>query len=220
MRVLIAEDDEVLADGLERYLRQAGYATERVASGTHADSRLATEEFDLAILDIGLPGLDGFDVLRRLRARRSEIAVLILTARDAVEDRVRGLDLGADDYLVKPFALLELEARLRAIVRRGQPMDNAQISYGALTLDIEAKRAWLKGEPIRLTAREWRILEFLILRAGKMVSKDQIVSALSAADDEVSYSAIEVHISHLRQKIEAAGVRIRSIRGFGYYLET
>ncbi|HYH41678.1 MAG TPA: response regulator [Burkholderiales bacterium] len=220
MRVLIAEDDEVLADGLERYLQQAGYVTERVGSGAHADSLLATGEFDLVILDIGLPGIDGFEVLRRLRARRGEIAVLILTARDAVEDRVRGLDLGADDYLVKPFALLELEARLRAIVRRGQPMDNAHVSYGALTLDLDAKRAWLKGEPIRLTAREWRILEFLILRAGKMVSKDQIVAALSAANDEVSYSAIEVHISHLRQKIEAAGVRIRSIRGFGYYLET
>ena len=219
MRVLIAEDDEVLADGLERYLKQAGYATQRVANGAHADSLLATEEFDLAILDIGLPGLDGFEVLRRLRARRREIAVLILTARDAVDDRVRGLDLGADDYLVKPFALVELEARLRAILRRGQPLDNTHVSYGALTLDIDAKRAWLKGEPIRLTAREWRILEFLILRAGKMVSKDQIVSALAAADDDLSYSAIEVHISHLRQKIDPA-VRIRSIRGFGYYLET
>ena len=220
MRVLIAEDDEVLADGLARYLQQAGYGTERVANGAHADSLLSTEEFDLVILDIGMPGLDGFEVLRRLRARRREIAVLILTARDAVEDRVRGLDLGADDYLVKPFALVELEARLRAIVRRGQPMENANVSYGALTLNLDAKRAWLKGEPIRLTAREWRILEFLILRAGKMVSKDQIVSALSGADDELSYSAIEVHISHLRQKIEPGGLRIRSIRGFGYYLET
>ena len=219
MRVLIAEDDEVLADGLDRYLRQAGYNTQRVASGAHADALLAVEAFDLVILDIGLPGLDGFEVLRRLRSRRREVAVLVLTARDAVEDRVRGLDLGADDYLVKPFALVELEARLRAIARRGQPLDETRVVYGPLMLDLDAKRAWLEGEPVRLTAREWQILEFLILRAGKMVSKDQIASAIGSPDEEMSYSAVEVHISHLRQKIEPAGVRIRSIRGFGYYLE-
>ena len=219
MRVLIIEDDEVLADGLDRYLKQAGYSTEVVANGAHADSVLQSDSFDLVILDVGLPGLDGFEVLRRLRVRRQEIAVLMLTARDAVEDRVRGLDLGADDYLVKPFALVELEARLRAILRRGQASDNTQIAYGALSLDLEAKRAWLHGQAVRLTIREWQILEFLVLRAGKMVSKDQIVSALSASDDEVSYASVEVHISHLRQKIEPAGVRIRSIRGFGYYLD-
>jgi len=219
MKVLIVEDDEVLADGLQRYLKQAGYNTKHVGSGAQADLLLTVDEFDLVILDIGLPGLDGFEVLRRLRARRRDVSVLVLTARDAVEDRVRGLDLGADDYLPKPFALVELEARLRAIARRGQPMDNAQVSYGPLALDLDAKRAHLNGEPMRLTAREWQILQFLILRAGKMVSKDQIVSALSADNEEVSHSAVEVHISHLRQKIEPAGVRIRSIRGFGYYLD-
>ena len=219
MRVLIIEDDVVLADGLERYLQQAGYRTDVVANGAHADALLAKADYDLVILDIGLPGLDGFEVLRRLRTRRREVHVLVLTARDAVEDRVRGLDLGADDYLIKPFALLELEARLRAIARRGQRVSDTEHIYGPLTLNVDGKRAWVSGEPLRLTVREWQLLEFLVLRAGKMVSKDQIVSGLSRPDDEMSHTAVEVHISHLRQKLEPAGIRIRSIRGFGYYLE-
>ena len=219
MRVLIIEDDAVLADGLQRYLQQAGYTTEVVANGADADALLAKDDYELVILDIGLPGLDGFEVLRRLRARARKVHVLVLTARDAVEDRVRGLDLGADDYLIKPFALLELEARLRAIARRRQPVGDRELVYGPLTLNVEGKRAWVAGEPLRLTVREWQLLEFLVLRAGKMVSKDQIVSALSGSDDEMSHTAVEVHISHLRQKLEPAGIRIRSIRGFGYYLE-
>jgi len=219
MRVLIIEDDTVLADGLQRYLQQAGYTTEVVANGADADALLTKDDYELVILDIGLPGLDGFEVLRRLRARAREVHVLVLTARDAVEDRVRGLDLGADDYLIKPFALLELEARLRAIARRRQPVGDRELVYGPLTLNVEGKRAWVAGEPLRLTVREWQLLEFLVLRTGKMVSKDQIVSALSSPDDEMSHTAVEVHISHLRQKLEAAGIRIRSIRGFGYYLE-
>ena len=226
MRVLIVEDDEVLADGLMRYLQQAGYLTDLATTGPQADAVLATEDFDLVILDIGLPRMDGFEVLRRLRARARQMRararqmpVLVLTARDALEDRVRGLNLGADDYLVKPFALLELEARLRAIVRRGQVTADARLAYGPLTLDLEGKRAWLSDEPLRLTIREWQLLEFLVLRAGKMVSKDQIISALSAADAEISHTSVEVHISRLRQKLDPAGIRISSIRGFGYYVD-
>jgi two-component system OmpR family response regulator len=218
MRVLIVEDDAVLGDGLERYLQQAGYTTDVVANGADADALLKKDDYELVILDIGLPGLDGFEVLRRLRARPREVHVLVLTARDAVEDRVRGLDLGADDYLIKPFALLELEARLRAIARRRQPVNETEVVYGPLTLNVEGKRAWVEGQPLRLTIREWQLLEFLVLRAGKMVSKDEIVSALSD-NDEMSHSAVEVHVSHLRQKLGPAGIRIRSIRGFGYYLE-
>ena len=219
MRVLIVEDDDVLADGLTRHLQQAGYVTDLATNGAEADAVLANDEYELVILDIGLPGMDGLEVLRRLRARDCQVPVLVLTARDAVEDRVRGLNVGADDYLVKPFALLELEARLRALVRRGQATADARLAYGPLTLDLEGKRAWLSDEPLRLTAREWHVLEFLVLRAGKMVNKDQIISALARSDEELSYTSIEAHISRLRQKLLPAGIRIRSIRGFGYYME-
>ena len=219
LQVLIVEDDAVLADGLVRYLQQAGYRTEVVTNGTDADLQLRSDAYDLVVLDIGLPGLDGFEVLRRLRARGGRARVLMLTARDAVEDRVHGLDLGADDYLVKPFSLQELEARLRAIARRHEDAANKQLNYGPLKLNTDAKRAWIDNEPLRLTIREWQILEFLVSRAGHMVSKDQIVFGLASLDDEMSHTSVEVHISHLRQKLEPAGIRIRSIRGFGYYLE-
>lgn len=219
MRVLIVEDDEVLADGLNRYLQQAGYVTLLAGSGHEADLLLSSEDFDVVVLDLGLPGLDGVEVLRRLRARKQQICVMIITARDAVEDRVLGLDRGADDYLVKPFALAELEARLRAILRRRMASTTSEIAYGPLVLDLEAKRATLHDSPLRLTAREWQLLEFFVLRAGKMVSKSQIAAAISNADNDPSQTSIEVHVSRLRAKIESAGIRIRSIRGFGYYLE-
>jgi two-component system OmpR family response regulator len=219
MRVLIVEDDKVLGDGLTRYLQQNGYIVEVATSGTEADAVLATEDFGLVILDIGLPGMDGFEVLRRVRRRNNYLPVLVLTARDALQDRVHGLDLGADDYLVKPFALLELEARIRAIVRRGQASEGTKLMFGSLVIDTAAKRVWLGEKPLRLTAREWHVLEFLILRAGKIVSKDQIISAIGGADAEVSSNALEVHISRLRSKLEPGGLRIHSIRGFGYYLD-
>jgi two-component system OmpR family response regulator len=219
MRVLIVEDDKVVADGMNRYLRQAGYSTEVAEGGRQADAALTEEDFDLVVLDLGLPGMDGVEVLRRLRARKVNVPVLIVTARDAVADRVQGLNLGADDYLIKPFALAELEARLRAIMRRRQASSNSEVAYGPLVLDLEARRATLKGEPLRLTASQWNVLEFLVLRAGKMVSKDNIAAALRDSDNEVSHSSIEVHVSRLRSKLEGAGIHIRSIRGFGYYLE-
>ena len=219
MRVLIVEDDKVLADGLSRYLRQSGYVVDLAGNGAAADAMLAAEEFGLVILDIGLPGMDGFEILRRIRRRQTYLPVLVLTARDALEDRVHGLDLGADDYLVKPFALQELEARLRAIIRRGQSPKGTKLAYGSLVMDTDAKRAWLADSPLRLTAREWLVLEFLVMRAGKIVNKDQIVSAISNWDADVSHNALEVHISRLRSKLEPAGLKIHSIRGFGYYLE-
>jgi DNA-binding response OmpR family regulator len=218
MRVLIIEDDTVLADGLNRYLQQAGYTTDLAASGGQADAALANGEYDVVVLDLGLPGLDGLEVLRRLRARRNPVPVLIVTARDAVEDRVRGLDVGADDYLTKPFALAELEARLRALVRRRQAATSSRVTYGPLVLDVEARRAWLNGDPLRLTVREWHLLEFLVLRAGKMLNKEQIAAALNRDEEEVSLNSVEVHMSRLRTKL-GEGVHIRSIRGFGYYLE-
>ena len=219
MRVLIVEDDKVLREGLSHYLHDAGYQADAAATGTEADTILVHEDYDLVILDIGLPGLDGLEVLRRMRSRSRYVPALVLTARDSLDDRVHGLDMGADDYLLKPFALLELEARIRAVVRRGQATSDAKIVYGALVLDSQARRAWLSGQPLKLTAREWNILEFLVLRAGKMVNKNQIVSAISSCDEDVSYNSIEVYISRLRSKLELAGIRIRSVRGFGYYLD-
>ena len=219
MRVLIVEDDKVLSDGLTRHLHQSGYVVEVAGNGVEANAVLATEEFDLVVLDIGLPGMDGFEILRRVRRRPGYLPVLVLTARDALEDRVHGLDLGADDYLVKPFALQELEARIRAVLRSGQAGGGTKLAYGSLVMDTDAKRAWLADSPLRLTAREWLVLEFLVTRAGKIVNKDQIVSAISNRDDDVSHNALEVHISRLRSKLEPAGLKIHSIRGFGYYLD-
>ena len=219
LRILIVEDDDLLADGLSSALDKPGYAVDRVSTGDKADAALQQEDYDLIVLDIGLPKMDGFEVLRRLRRRERYVAVLILTARDSVDDRVHGLDLGADDYLVKPFALSEFEARVRALLRRGQVKSTPQLIHAGLTMDTVGHRVWVKGEPLNLTAREWTILEYLLSRPGKVVSKDKIVQAVYNWNEEISLNAIEVHISRLRSKIEPGGVIIRTIRGFGYLLE-
>jgi len=219
MKVLIVEDDKILSDGLVRYLQQAGYVVEAAASGGEADTLLRNDEFDLVVLDIGLPGMDGFEVLRRLRREPRYVPALMLTARDGLEDRIHGLDLGADDYLVKPFSLRELEARIRAVFRRGRAPVDGKLICGPLAVDVAARRAWLHDVPMRLTGREWAVLEYLVLRAGKMVSKEQIISGISGWEGDISHNSIEVHISRLRSKLEPAGLKIHSIRGFGYYLE-
>jgi DNA-binding response OmpR family regulator len=170
------------------------------------------------VLDIGLPDIDGFEVLRRLRQRRSQTNVLILTARDAVEDRVRGLDLGADDYLTKPFSLTEFEARVRALLRRTS-LPSSPIVVGGLSVDIEAKRVTSNGVMIELTVREWALLELFLTRPGRVLSKDYIGQQLFNYDEHLALNTIEVYVSRLRAKIEAAGVRIRTVRGFGYLWE-
>jgi two-component system OmpR family response regulator len=219
MRILIVEDDAVIADGLIRSLRQADYAVDSASDGGQADHMLATQNYDLVILDLGLPKLDGFEVLRRLRRRGSQAPVLILTARDALQDRVKGLDLGADDYLAKPFDLPELEARVRALIRRGQSGSSSMLTHGELALDIAGRRATLKGEPLDLSARELGVLEVLMLRSGRVVSKEQLAEQLYSWGEEAGANAIEVYVHRLRRKLEPAGVAIRTIRGLGYLLD-
>ncbi|HQR22747.1 MAG TPA: response regulator transcription factor [Burkholderiaceae bacterium] len=219
MRILIAEDDAVLADGLSRSLRAAGYAVDIVASGDDADTALTAQNFDLLILDIGLPRLSGLDVLKRLRARNSTVPVLILTAADSVEQRVKGLDLGADDYMAKPFALSELEARVRALTRRAVGSANTILRHGPLTLDQVGHAAFLNERMLDLSARELSLLEILLQRPGRLVSKEQLVDHLCSWGEEVSNNAIEVYVHRLRKKIETDAVRIVTVRGLGYYLE-
>ena len=219
MRILIAEDDPVLADGLTRSLKHADYAVDFVNEGGEADHVLSTQHYDLVILDLGLPRLDGYEVLRRLRHRGSRIPVLVLTARDTLDDRVKGLDLGADDYLTKPFELAELEARVRALIRRGHSGGASLLTHGALSLDTVGRRALLNGEPLDLSARELGVLEVLMLRSGRVVNKEQLAEQLYGWDEEVGANAIEVYVHRLRRKLEPAGVAIRTIRGLGYLLE-
>jgi len=219
MRILIVEDDEVLSDGLSRILSAEGHAAVVAARGESAIEAAGGEHFDLVILDIGLPDLDGFEVLRRLRERGHRMPVLVLTARDKVDDRVHGLDLGADDYMVKPFAMPELAARVRALVRRAQSQRGPRVEHGPLLLDTVARRAFLAGAPLDLAAREWSVLEVLLGRVERVVSKEAIIQAVARWGEELSPNAIEVYVSRLRAKLEAAGIRIRTVRGFGYLLE-
>ena len=218
MRILVVEDDALLARGLTGVLIRAGHAVDCVETGLQADKALRMASYDLVVLDIGLPDIDGFEVLRRLRFRRAATNVLVLTARDAVQDRVHGLDLGADDYLTKPFSVTEFEARVRALLRR-TTLPMGAVSIGRLTIDLEAKRIRINGTSTDLTVREWALLELFMARPGRVLSKEQIAQHLAEYDTQLTLNAIEVYVSRLRAKIETAGVRIRTVRGFGYLWE-
>ena len=219
MRILIAEDDPVLADGLRRTLRQSGYAVDWAKNGGEADAALGANDFDLLILDVSLPKLSGLEVLRRLRARNSSLPVLMLTALDSVGDRVRGLDAGADDYLAKPVELAALEARAGALARRGPSCISPLIKHGRLTFDQVGRVAELCGKRIELSARELSLLELFLRKAGRLVPKEQLVDHLCEWGEEVSANAIEVYVHRLRKKLGPGGIRISTVRGVGYCLE-
>lgn len=218
MHILLVEDDAVLADGLNRTLQAQGMQVEIARDGLQADALLQRNPPLVAVLDIGLPGIDGFEVVRRLRARGDATPVLLLTARDAVEDRVRGLETGADDYLVKPFATPELVARIRALSRRNAPKSNV-LALGNIVLDSGARRARVGERALELSVREWAVLEYLLQHAGRVVSKQQIVDAIAPWGEDLTLNAVEVYVSRLRLKLDGAGVSLRTIRGFGYLLE-
>lgn len=208
----------MLADGLARALRNDGHQVDLASDGVQADQRLVTESFDVVLLDLGLPGMAGGEVLRRLRLRGIRTPVLILSARMDIDERIRMLDSGADDYLVKPITVPELEARCRAIRRRSTGEVVQQLTIGRLHLDLAGQRAWVGPTPLELNAREWSALAFLAQRANRIVTKEQFIDSLYG-DDEISPNALEKCISRLRSRLEPAGVTIRTVRGLGYYLE-
>ncbi|MPZ44180.1 MAG: response regulator [Betaproteobacteria bacterium] len=219
MRILVAEDDAMLADAVARALSQSAHAVDTARSGEDADRALGAIQYDLVLLDLGLPGLDGYEVLKRLRARRSRVPVLILTVRDAVTDRITGLDLGADDYLTKPFHLAELEARVRALIRRANAGTSSELVHGRLRLDMAGRRLYCDSIPLEVSARELAVVELLLLREGRVVTKQQIVDHLYGWEDASTSNAVEVFIYRLRRKLEKSDVDIRTVRGMGYMIE-
>lgn len=220
MRILLVEDDAVLADGLAHTLCQAGYAMTCATTGAQAERILLARQFDLLILDLGLPDTDGHEILRKLRSRRNPVPVLILTARHDIADKIKGLERGADDYLAKPFDLRELEARIRALIRRSHGGLGDGVAVGRLNLDTVHHRILADGETLILSAREYGVLEALMLQAGRVVSKDRIAQRLAVGSEELGDNAIEVYVHRLRKRIEGFGARIRTVRGLGYLLES
>ncbi len=219
MRILVVEDDSVLAAALTRALNQAAYAVDLAEDGDAANAALDSASYDLVVLDLALPKVDGLNVLRRLRDRRSRVPVLVLSARDSLDDRVKGLDLGADDYMTKPFDLPEFEARVRALMRRGQHHATNVLRHGKLQLDLEARRVFYDGKPIDFSARELAVMELLMSRQGRVVTKEQIVDRVFGWGEDVGSNAIEVCVHRVRRKLEPCGIEIRTVRGMGYLLE-
>ncbi|CAH9018084.1 response regulator transcription factor [Candidatus Nitrosacidococcus sp. I8] len=218
MKILLVEDDATLADGLIQTLSQTGYDVTSATTGTYADCALFTQNFDLVILDLNLPGLDGYEILRNLRGRKNSVPVLVLTARNGLDDRVNGLEHGADDYMSKPFELKELEARVRALIRRSYGGFH-HIAMGNLTLDTQAHQIYVNGKSESFSSREYAVLEILFLNLGKVISKDKIAQRLSIHGEILGDNAIEVYIHRLRKRLELWGINIRTLRGLGYLLE-
>lgn len=219
MRILLVEDDHMLSEAVARALTQSAHVVDVSYNGEEGDRALATYEYGLVLLDINLPKLDGFEVLKRLRGRRNAVPVLVMTAREAVEDRISGLDLGADDYLAKPFQLSELEARVRALIRRAHANASSMLTHGRLRLDMAARRLFCDDVPVDLSVRELAVIELLMLKEGKVVTKQQIVDHLYGWEDASNSNAIEVFVYRLRKKLEASDIDIRTVRGMGYLIE-
>lgn len=219
MRILVIEDDETLGHALREFLSQQGYAVDWLQEGSRVVDTVVGQHYDLLLLDLNLPDKSGLDVLRELRAASETLPVLILTARDGVEDRVAGLDGGADDYVTKPFELAELAARVRALGRRRSGQVHAVIEAGPLQFDTVGREVRARGERLNLSVRELSVLEMLMARAGRVVTKRQIVNSLSAWDADFSENAVEVYIYRLRRRLEGTGAGIQTLRGFGYLLE-
>lgn len=219
MRILLVEDDSSIAAATVATLRANSHAVDHVADGIEADLALSDVEYDLLILDLGLPRLDGSEVLRRLRSRHASIPVLVITAREALNDRVRILDLGADDYLVKPFAIAEFEARVRALLRRSVSQGTTLLSIGKLRLDIPGHRAWIGDSPLELTAREFGLIEALAARSHRVTNRAQLVEALCSWDQDLTDNGLDIAIHRVRRKLKDSGANIRTIRGLGYLLE-
>ena len=218
MRILLVEDNRELADWLARLLRKGRYVVDCLHDGVDADAALATQNYDLIILDISLPNLTGLELLRRFRQRRGLTPVIILTASDAVSSRVAGLDAGADDYLVKPFEPDELEARIRAQLRRRQDSRTARVEFGPLALATDARQFTLGGVPLALTAREYSVLEALLLAGGRVVSKAALTGTVFGFDDDATDNALEIYVHRVRKKLGGSSVSIGTLRGLGYAL--
>jgi len=219
MRILLVEDDAILANALKQSLVQGGYAVDCASDGIEANQALMHDSYDCVLLDLGLPKLDGFEVIRQVRARKVDTPILIMTARDALSDRVRGLDLGADDYLIKPFAVPELEARVRALVRRKFGATETTLSLGPLEANSANRQASVQGNSLDLSPREFAALEALLLKAGRVVSKEHLASHLYGWGDEVTDNAIEVCIFRLRKKLAPHDITVKTVRGLGYLLD-
>jgi DNA-binding response OmpR family regulator len=218
MRILIVEDDPTVADALAKTFERQGLQPEVVGDGDRASELLQREEYALILLDIGLPGTDGLTLLKQIRAASPSLPVMLLTARDAIGDRIGGLDLGADDYLVKPFSTDEVAARARALLRRANLRASTDLTHGPLHIDTVTHRVTLDGQPLELTEREWEVLTFLVRRPEQVIAKESLQVAAGGGAG-AGYNAAEVYISRLRAKIEPSGLRIRTVRGFGYMLE-
>jgi two-component system, OmpR family, response regulator len=217
MRILVVEDDAALREGLKTVLERAGHFAAVTGDGVEADDRLTHDAFDLVVLDIGLPRMDGLTVLRRMRQRKQTTPALILSARDQIVDRVRGLDLGADDYLSKPFDRTEFEARVRALLRRGR---GVVAEFGNLKWSWESHQGWVGDQPLALTKNETIVLEALLHSAGRIVTKASLAQRAAADDEPTSDNSVEVYVYRLRRKIEPAGLTVKTVRGLGYSLQT
>jgi two-component system, OmpR family, response regulator len=218
MRILLVEDDELVADAVVRGLERAGFTVDRTVSSELARAALDSEHFDLAIVDIGLPGADGLSLLKSMRSQGRDTPVLILTARYTLQDKVRAFELGADDFLMKPFEQAELAARCRALIRRASQTPSGAVRLGRLSIDLNGHQLRLDDQLVELTRREWAVLESLALNVGRVVGKERLLQALSGWDQELTPNALETQVSRLRAKL-GTGAIIRTIRGLGYRLE-